>query len=196
MISSPEQPVSTEGLAPAEPLATNPADTRAPWFVDMHVPDTPILVAESSDSAFATRLRQVSSNVPQSHFPRVDYVSDEILLHLSDAGCAWPSPPRARFLLETTLKRLGSCYHVLLRNTVTAELEQYIQDANSITLLARSRLWAAFAVGALYATRVSGETFPGLHYFAQATKILNTIPERPLIGMVEIRLLLVSVKRF
>ncbi|KAI6914301.1 hypothetical protein KC318_g585 [Hortaea werneckii] len=190
LISSPEQLVSPERLAPAEPLATNPAGTRAPWFVDMHVPDTPILVAESSDSAFATRLRQVSSNVQQSHFPRVDYVSDETLLHFSDAGCAWPNPPRARFLLETTLKRLGSCYHVLLRSTVTAELEQYIQDPNSISLLARSRLWAAFAVGALYATRVSGETFPGLHYFAQATKILYTIPERPLIGMVEIRLLL------
>ncbi|KAI7555083.1 hypothetical protein KC331_g90 [Hortaea werneckii] len=190
LISFPEQLVSTGGLAPAEPLATNSADTRAPWFVDMHVPDTPILVAESSDSAFATRLRQVSSNVQQSHFPRVDYVSDETLLHLSDTGCAWPHPPRARFLLETTLKGLGSCYHVLLRSTVTAELEQYIQDPNSISLLARSRLWAAFAVGALYATRVSGETFPGLHYFAQATKILHTIPERPLIGMVEIRLLL------
>lgn len=167
---------------------------RAPWFVNMNVPHTPILVAESSDSAFATRLRQVVSNVQQNHLPRVDYVSDETIVTLSDADCTWPSPARARFLLDTTLKRLGRSYHILLRSTVFEELEQHIRSPNSTSLLTKSRLWAAFAIGELYATRmsVSSGTFPGLNYFAKATKILHIIPERPLIGMVEVHLLLVS----
>lgn len=167
---------------------------RAPWFVNMNVPNTPILVAESSDAAFATRLRQVVSNVQQNHLPRVDYVDDETISTLSDTDCAWPTPARARFLLDTTLKRLGRSYHILLRSTVFEELEQHIRSPTSTSLLTRSRLWAAFAIGELYATRmsVSSGTFPGLNYFAQATKIIHVIPERPTIGMVEVHLLLVS----
>lgn len=169
---------------------------RAPWFVNMNVPHAPILVAESSDSAFATRLRQVVSNVQQNHLPRVDFVNDETILTLSDADWAWPSPARARFLLDTTLKRLGRSYHILLRSTVFEELEQHIRSPETTSLLTRSRLWAAFAIGELYATRmsVSSGTFPGLNYFAKATKILQIIPERPVIGTVEVNLLLVSAK--
>lgn len=169
---------------------------RAPWFVNMNVPNTPILVAESSDAAFATRFRQVVSNVQQNHLPRVDYVDDETIVTLSDTDCAWPTPARARFLLDTTLKRLGRSYHILLRSTVFEELEQHIRSPTSTGLLTRSRLWAAFAIGELYATRmsVSSGSFPGLNYFAKATKILHIIPERPLIGMVEVNLLLVSAK--
>lgn len=162
----------------------------------MNVPHAPILVAESSDSAFATRLRQVVSKAQQNHLPRVDFVNDDTILTLSNTDCAWPSPARARFLLDTTLKRLGRSYHILLRSTVFGELEQHIRNPDSTSLLTRSRLWAAFAIGELYATRmsVSSGTFPGLNYFAKATKILQIIPERPVIGMIEVNLLLASAK--
>lgn len=162
----------------------------------MNVPHAPILVAESSDSAFATRLRQVVSNVRQNHLPRVDFVNDETISTLSDTVCAWPSPARARFLLDTTLKRLGRYNHILLRSTVFEELEQHIRSPDSTSLLTKSRLWAAFAIGELYATRisVSSGSLPGLNYFAKATKFLQIIPERPVIGMIEVNLLLASAK--
>jgi proline utilization trans-activator len=162
----------------------------------MSVPLAPILVAESSDSAFATRLRQVISNTPQSHFPRVDYASDEQIQSLADADCLWPSPGRARFLLDTTLKRMGRYYHVLMRSTVLRELEDQIQSPNATGFAVKSKLWAVFAIGELYATRtfVAGSAFPGLHYFAKATKMLHITPERPSIVAIEIRLLLASLQ--
>lgn len=162
----------------------------------MSVPLAPILVAESSDSAFATRLRQVISNTQQNHFPRVDYASDEHIQGLADADCLWPSPGRARFLLETTLKRMGRYYHVLMRSTVLRELEDHIQSPSITSLVVKSKLWAVFAVGELYATRtfVAGAAFPGLHYFAKATKMLHITPERPSLIAIELRLLLASSK--
>ena len=160
----------------------------------MSVPLAPILVAESSDSAFATRLRQVISNTQQNHFPRVDYASDEHIQGLADTDCLWPSPGRARFLLDTTLKRMGRYYHVLMRSTVLRELEDHIKSPNTTGLAVKSKLWAVFAIGELYATRtfVAGSAFPGLHYFAKATKMLNITPERPSLTAIELRLLLAS----
>ena len=168
--------------------------TRAPWFVHMSVPLAPILVAESSDSAFATRLRQVISSTQQSHIPRVDYASDEHIQGLADTDCPWPSAGRARFLVDTTLKRMGRYYHVLMRSTVLKELEDHIQSPNATKFTVKSKLWAVFAIGELYATRtfVAGSAFPGLHYFARATKMLHITPERPSIDAIELRLLLVS----
>lgn len=188
--------VETRGRPETLHVIREPASMRVPWFVSMNVPHAPILIAESSDAAFATRFRQVISKVQQNHLPRVDFVDDETILTLAEADCAWPSPARARFLLDTTLKRLGRSYHILLRSTVFEELERHIKSPTSTSLLTRSRLWAAFAIGELYATRmsVSSGSFPGLNYFAKATKILQVIPERPVIGMIEVNLLLVSTK--
>jgi proline utilization trans-activator len=165
-----------------------------PWFVNMSVPHAPILVAESSDSAFATRLRQVISDTQQSHLPRVDYAGDEYIQNLADADCLWPSAGRARFLVDTTLKRMGRYYHVLLRSTVLGELENHIQYPSATNFAVKCKLWAVFAVGELYAARtfVAGSAFPGLHYFAKATRTLQVIPERPSIGAIETRLLLAS----
>lgn len=168
--------------------------TRTPWFVNVSVPLAPILVAESSDSAFATRFRQVISNTQQNHFPRVDYASDEHIQVLADADCLWPSPGRARFLLDTTLRRMGRYYHVLLRSTALTELEDHIKSPDTTGLAVKSKLWAVFAIGELYATRtfVAGSAFPGLHYFAKATKMLKITPERPSLIAIELRLLLAS----
>jgi len=47
----------------------NPVYMRAPRFVDVNVPHTPILSAGSSDSAFAIRIRQAISSKSQRHLP-------------------------------------------------------------------------------------------------------------------------------
>ena len=160
----------------------------------MSVPLAPILVAESSDSAFATRLRQVISDAQQNHFPRVDYASDYHIQDMADADCLWPSPGRARFLVDTTLKRIGRYYHVLMRSSVLRELEDHNLSPGTTDFAVKSKLWAIFAVGELYATRtfVAGSPFPGLHYFAKATKMLHITPERPSVVAIELRLLLAS----
>ena len=182
----------------AEPPDQDPVSlaARAPWFVNMSVPLAPILVAESSDSAFATRFRQVISSTHQNHFPRVDYASDEQIQYLADTDCAWPSPSRARLLVDTTLRRMGRYYHVLLRSTVLEELETHVKSPGTTEFAVRCKLWAVFAIGELYATRtfVEGSTFPGLQFFAKATKMLHVTPERPSLVAVEVRLLLASAQ--
>ncbi|KAF4422089.1 positive activator of transcription [Fusarium acutatum] len=108
-----------------------------PWFFDMNVLHTPVLIGEASDAAFATRFRQAISEPGHSHIPRVNYAPDERLLALSDQDCPWPIPSRARLLVNVALKN-----------------------------------------------------FPGMAYFARATRILRIISERPRIDAIEIRLLL------
>ncbi|KAJ5245085.1 hypothetical protein N7489_005181 [Penicillium chrysogenum] len=69
----------------SDALPNDPVLTGAPWFVNADALHTPILVAEASDSAFATRFRQAMSNGQHGHLPRVNFPSDEQLLALSDA---------------------------------------------------------------------------------------------------------------
>jgi proline utilization trans-activator len=167
---------------------------RAPWFVDINVPHTPILIAESSDSAFATRFRQAISSESQRHLPRVDYPDDEHILNLCEKGCAMPEPVRARYLVEAALRSLGRFFHILLRTVVVDELEQLLQNPGSVSIFVRSKLLAAFAIGELYTTRasVTMDSFPGLAYFARATRVHQIVPERPNITVIETKLLLAS----
>ncbi|KAJ8212582.1 hypothetical protein LV164_002356 [Aspergillus fumigatus] len=151
------------------------ADT--PWFVNTHVSRTPILIAEASDSAFATRFRQALSNCHHQHIARTDFPSDEHLRSLSDADCPWPSPARARFLVGIALKGLGRCYHIVRRSSVLAELDYITRSNTSPGFLSKSKLWVLFAIGEIYATRssVRGKEFPGIRYFAQAMRVLSVL---------------------
>jgi hypothetical protein len=80
------------------------------------------------------------------------------------------------------------------RSSILADLECAIQDHPSLGSSSKTRLWAVFAVGEMYATRSSvvEKGFPGLHYFAKAMNILRLVSERPSLAMVEIWLLLVG----
>ncbi|KAF7624676.1 hypothetical protein AFLA_009917, partial [Aspergillus flavus NRRL3357] len=169
-----------------------PALADTPWFVNTHVSHTPILIAEASDSAFATRFRQALSNSQHKHIARIDFPSDEHLLNLSDADCPWPSPARARLLVGIALKCLGRCYHIVRRSSVLEELEYITKSNTSPCFLTKSKLWALFAIGEIYATRssVRGKEFPGIKYFAKAMRVLSVVSERPNCDMVEIWLLL------
>ncbi|KAF3397789.1 hypothetical protein F1880_005622 [Penicillium rolfsii] len=169
-----------------------PALTDTPWFVNTNVSPTPILIAEASDSGFATRFCQALSNSQHTHIARIDFPSDETLLGLSDADCPWPSPARARLLIGIALKCLGRCYHIVRRSSVLEELENILKSKISPGFWIESRLWALFAIGEVYATRSSmgGKEFPGIRYFAKAMRVLINVSERPNCVMVEIWLLL------
>ncbi len=174
-------------------LEKNPVLAEAPWFVNADTLHTPILVAEASDSAFATRFRQAMSSAQHGHLPRVNFPSDEQLLELSDSPCLWPTPARARLLVRAALNGLGRCYHIVRRSSILQEVESAIHNRPQTGLLMKSKLWAAFAVGEMYTTRTatSERTFPGLHYFCKAMNVIRMVSERPNVDMVETQLLLV-----
>jgi hypothetical protein len=166
-----------------------------PWFFDMNVLHTPVLIGEASDAAFATRFRQAISEPGHSHIPRVNYAPDERLLALSDEDCPWPIPSRARLLVNVALKYVSRNYYIVRKSQILEGLEQTILNPNSADSLLRSKLWVLFAIGEMYSTRTAAKdrNFPGMAYFARATRILRIISERPRIDAIEIRLLLVSL---
>ncbi|EGU86323.1 hypothetical protein FOQG_12489 [Fusarium oxysporum f. sp. raphani 54005] len=163
-----------------------------PWFFDMNVLHTPVLIGEASDAAFATRFRQAISEPGHSHIPRVNYAPDERLLALSDEDCPWPIPSRARLLVNVALKYVSRNYYIVRKSQILEGLEQTILNPNSADSLLRSKLWVLFAIGEMYSTRTAAKdrNFPGMAYFARATRILRIISERPRIDAIEIRLLL------
>ncbi|KAK1958843.1 fungal-specific transcription factor domain-containing protein [Colletotrichum sublineola] len=160
----------------------------------MNIPHTPILIGEASDAAFATRFRQAISTAEHSHIPRVNYATDERLLTLSDTECPWPSPSRARLLVGVALRYVSRFYHIVRKSLILDSLEQTLRNPAESDALLKSKLWALFAIGAMYSTRsaTSEKNFPGMAYFARATRVLRIVSERPRIDVVELRLLLVA----
>ncbi|KLP08481.1 hypothetical protein CEK26_009392 [Fusarium fujikuroi] len=181
-VSSTETPSSLQGTLLEE----------RPWFFDMNVLHTPVLIGEASDAAFATRFRQAISEPGHSHIPRVNYAPDERLLALSDQDCPWPIPSRARLLVNVALKYVSRTYYIVRKSQILEGLEQTILNPHSADSLLRSKLWVLFAIGEMYSTRTAAKdrNFPGMAYFARATRILRIISERPRIDAIEIRLLL------
>jgi proline utilization trans-activator len=177
----------------SDALPNDPVLTGAPWFVNADALHTPILVAEASDSAFATRFRQAMSNGQHGHLPRVNFPSDEQLLALSDAEIPWPTPARARLLIRAAINSLCRCYYIVRRSSILHELECAIQNYPQTGLRSKTKLWVLFAIGEVYTTRnsTSERVFPGIHYFCKAMNILRIVSERPSVDMVEIQMLLV-----
>ncbi|KAK2005808.1 fungal-specific transcription factor [Colletotrichum eremochloae] len=166
-----------------------------PWFINANVFRTPILIGEVADAAFSTRIRQVISDPfsPQPrHMLRVNYAPDTELMSLVKSEIAWPTPSRSRFLVEVALKYVSCRYHVVRRSLVMGNLEQSIHNPSWGDLMLRSKLWALFAIGELYSTRSipSEKEFPGMAYFAKASRILGVLDERPGTDSIEIMLLL------
>ncbi|KAK2054377.1 fungal-specific transcription factor domain-containing protein [Colletotrichum caudatum] len=146
-------------VAPAKEMTDSaiaippPSLDERPWFFDMNIPHTPILIGEASDAAFATRFRQAISTVEHSHIPRVNYATDERLLTLSDTDCPWPSPARARLLVGVALRYVSHCYHIVRKSLIMDTLEQTLRNPAESDSLLKSKLWALFAIGAMYSTR-------------------------------------------
>ncbi|KAF6838629.1 fungal specific transcription factor domain-containing protein [Colletotrichum plurivorum] len=166
-----------------------------PWFISANVFRTPILIGEVADAAFSTRFRQVISDpsAPQpKHILRLNYAPDRELMSLVKSDITWPTPSRSRFLVEVALKYVSRRYHVVRRSTIMENLEQSIHNPSWGDLMLRSKLFALFAIGELYSTRSipSEKDFPGMAYFAKASRILGVLDERPGTDSIEIMLLL------
>lgn len=187
--SSPQPPNEESSAA----VTKDPVLAKTQWFVNADALHTPILVADASDSAFATQFRQVMSIGHAGHLPRVNFPSDEQLLALSDTVCPWPTHARARLLVRAALSGLGRCYHIVRRSSILQDLECATQNHTRTGLVTESKLFAVFAIGELYTTRTSAleKGFPGIHYFCKAMNVLRIVSERPSVDMVEIKLLLV-----
>ncbi|CAG9941789.1 unnamed protein product [Clonostachys rosea f. rosea IK726] len=160
-----------------------------PWFLNSIVPHTPILIGEGSDAGFATRCRNAISDTPYNHVPRLNYPTDEYLAVLSEAEASWPSPPKARMLVNIALWHVSDRYHVVLKSQVLHNLEQ---NPSLMNVMTRSKMMALFAIGELYSSRTicKNRGYPGLPFFAKATGVLSIMSERPHLDAIEIRLLL------
>lgn len=159
----------------------------------------PGLVGEAADTAFTTRFRQALANDQNiQHMPRKHYVFDSTLASLADAKCPWPPVSRARLLVKFAMDTVGSCYHCVRWSEVFSALKKHYPIPSSPDSVLSCRLWALFALGEVYSSRtmsISDGDFPGVAYFARASRILRNLRERPQIEMVEVLLLLVSLRK-
>lgn len=174
-------------------ITRNPLIEEQPWFQSMPSLDGPIHIGEASDSGFATRFRQTVANVYTDHLPRTSFVRDGTIMALSESDFKWPSPARARFLVEVALNTVGRYYHIVRKSVVLKSLEEAIIQKGKGDGLKISKLMALFALGEAYSARSVGEplAFPGLAYFAHSKKMVSIPSERPQIDTIEVALLLV-----
>ncbi|KAK4039006.1 fungal-specific transcription factor domain-containing protein [Parachaetomium inaequale] len=189
-------PSATIDEAPDTPESSHevPLDGQ-PWFVDVDLPHTPTPINEAADTAFATRLRQVLSHPddpPCAHLPHTDYASDDTIMALAETHTPWPKPSRARLLMDVALMHVSRGYHIVRRSVVLDALEKSQANPGWRDPVMSCKLRALFALGDLCSSRfvLPGREFPGLGHFAQATKILNYLDERPTLDLIEIRLML------
>ena len=171
-----------------------PPIDQHPWFQKFSIPHTPILIGEASDAGFATRVRQSISGTQHNHPPRLNYPSDDRLLALSEQDHPWPTASRARMLVSVALKYVSGQYHMVRKSQILQLFEQNLQNPSTTSSLVKCKLWALFAIGELYSVRVvnKGSDYPGMPYFAKATKAISIVGERPKFDTIELRLLLVS----
>jgi proline utilization trans-activator len=198
IISAVEAPTVTETSisqnAALPDIVQNALFMDRPWFHPVESLDMPIHIDLAADAAFATRFRQALTNDSAKHIPRMNFVSDEVILSLSEAECAWPSPARARFLIKVALTTVGRCYHMVRKSAVLILLEKTLQNPSDGNRLGVAKILALFALGELYATKFAPDNalFPGLSYFSRARKMVTVPAERPQSDTLEIALLLVS----
>lgn len=156
-------------------------------------------VGTASDTAFAMQFYQtISVSEYDGNFTKMNYITDEKIMNLSNQDCSWPTPTRARLLVNIALKYISRTFHIIRRSQILEGLEQIIQNPNFENSSLKQKLWAIFAIGEIYSTHTTilGKDFPGIAYFSQATRGLGVTDERPHIDAIEIRLLLVSIHVF
>lgn len=176
--------------------ARNPLLEDRSWFVPIGTSEMPGYVGEAADTAFTTRFRQaLATDQDIQHNPRMHYVSDSRLACLTDTECPWPSLSRARLLVRFAKDTVGSCYHCVRWSAVYSGLKKHYRNLPAPETAFSCKLWALFALGEVYSSRTkstSDNDFPGLAYFARASRILRGLRERPQAETVEVLLLLVS----
>lgn len=175
--------------------ARNPLLDDGSWFFPLGT-SGPILISEAADAAFATRLRQtLATDGIANHIPRVEFISDAKLIGLAEIDLGWPSLARARLLVKTAFDTVGSCYHCVRKSEVFNGLKKHYRNPTTRRSIFACKLEALFALGEAYSCRTqatSEDSFPGLAYFARASRTLRGVRERPQVEWIEVLLLLVS----
>ncbi|KAI0414480.1 fungal-specific transcription factor [Xylaria grammica] len=203
---SSESPQSTVLVTPASPILPDPAPVdyeqqpanittnQDSWFDNGNVFQTPVLISEAADAAFATRFRQVISK-PQApepvHLLRVNYANNEALMALKESNVEWPSLARSRFLIEAAAKYLNRYHYIIHRSSVLEGLSRSFLEPRRGESVLHCKYLVLFAIGELCTTRTPvTQSYPGMFYFAQASKILGSLDERPGTDSIETLLLL------
>lgn len=193
-----DEPTKAPDLVLEASEARNPLLDDLSWFFPL-ANSGPIHISEAADAAFATRLRQtLAPDGVAEHIPRVDYVTDAKLITLAEAEAPWPTLARAKLLVKTAFDTVGSCYYCVRKSDVYNRLKQHYRNPNGPgpRTIFMCKLEALFALGEAYSCRTqstSEDTFPGLAYFARASRTLRGIRERPQLDWIEVLLLLVSL---
>jgi len=182
---------------PSSPLengdARNPLLHDRSWFFPLGSTG-PIHISEAADAAFATRFREaLAEDGKAEHIPRTHYMTDGKLMGLADKEMPWPPLARARLLVKAAFDTVGSCYHCCRKSDVYNGLKRHYRDPTAPRTIFTCKLEALFALGEAYSCRTqstSEDTFPGLGYFARASRTLRGTRERPQIDHIEVLLLL------
>ena len=173
--------------------ARNPLLHDRSWFFPLGSTG-PIHISEAADAAFATRFREtLAEDGKAEHIPRTDYMTDGKLMGLADKEMPWPPLARARLLVKAAFDTVGSCYHCCRKSEVYNGLKRHYRDPTAPRTIFTCKLEALFALGEAYSCRtqsISEDTFPGLGYFARASRTLRGTRERPQIDHIEVLLLL------
>lgn len=193
-------PASSTEVVTIETMAVpNPLYHEKAWFYPYDFSRSPLYVAEASCTAFATRFRQ-SMNVSEEltrHFPRIHFITDETLSQSenSNNNVLWPSKPLAQLLIKSAHARVNRAFHIFMLKATLSSLDQAYQDLNNVDSADACKFFALFALGQVSSSSrdTSQNTFPGLDYFKQATKILQHLPERVGLEHIEAMVLLVCI---
>ncbi|KAJ3577591.1 hypothetical protein NPX13_g2974 [Xylaria arbuscula] len=192
--TSPAPSDSVSVSADHEQRPPNITFNQAPWFDNRNVFQTPVLISEAVDAAFATRFRQVISDpkAPEPrHLLRVNYANNDALMALKDSPVAWPSLSRARFLIEAATRYINRKYYIVHQESIIEGLSSYLLDQPLRESATHCKYWVLFAIGELCAMRTSvTHSYPGMIYFAHASKMLGHLDERPGTDSIETLLLL------
>jgi len=175
---------SVEHESPHNPLLQDEA-----WFVP--VSDQPYFLGEAACTAFATRGRQALLASPSElHVPRTQFIKEAQLSRALQRPPPWPSRQQAQLWVETVISKVGSIHYFSQASTIRALLARAYKDPTSLDVLANAKLLVLFALGQVHLEKRDDVSPPGLEYYAQAMTALGFLPEQPVVGHVEVHLLL------
>jgi hypothetical protein len=154
-----------------------------------------LFVGEAACATFGNRLLQFlrgDEGIQQSQPEK--YFTDRSLLRQSNIDFELPNRTYGKLLVRTYLRFMGADFHFILRKQFLDKLDEtYKLDVALLDPLWLCRLFAMFALGELYSTRMNKTTaIPGTSFFLTAISFLQDLYEEPTIEYVEALVLLVS----
>ncbi|PVH68285.1 hypothetical protein DL98DRAFT_599667 [Cadophora sp. DSE1049] len=183
------------GEIDSELRVSNPLVEDKAWFVPITPIDNPVYIGESACSSFATGIRRVldKSCTRAAHLPRHHYVNDTRVVPESTNPVSWPAKVKATLLVKVALTYVNRLHHVVLPSITFQRLDEIYEDFATVTVLDTGKYLALLALGEAFSMKsqaAGSNEVPGLQYFVAASKMVQNIPERATIHLVEIFLLL------